>query len=252
MSGDRDHVSRLFAGLGFDAPEHDALVRLALLLTELPAPPDPDGLMPRYEELRETLVARLRGDDTDAAEEALLELYAHLHGHEAPYTAAERKTVDATGGHWCHAGGPSPVLRAGRYLRPDSVSADLGAGNGLQCLLMLRLHPHAASEQVELSSRMVEAGRALQGWLGLREDQVRWKVMDVTHYEPEGVDFLYLYRPVRPEGEGAAYYRRLAAALDRGPRPLTVFAVADPLGPFLPASFEVVHDDGHLRCYRRR
>jgi hypothetical protein len=49
--------------------------------------------------------------------------------------------MDRSGGYWCHAGGLSPVLKAGAFIEPDTVSADFGAGNGLQCLLMQKIHP---------------------------------------------------------------------------------------------------------------
>jgi hypothetical protein len=226
------------------------LLRLMELLSTLPAPPDPWNHFSRYETLQQEFIRTLDDRDADRIEESFLELYAHLHMHEAPYSVCERRAVDASGGYWCHAGGLSPILMAAPWIRPDSVSADLGAGNGLQGLLLQVLSPHRLTVQVEISERMVAIGRALQQWLGIEADRVRWVVGDLLEWDPQEVDFLYLYRPVRPEGPGASFYRRLADRLARSGRQVVVFSIADCLRSFLPASFEVFYSDGHLTCYR--
>jgi hypothetical protein len=225
--------------------------RLMELFAGLPAPPDPLGMYPEYGPLKERLLAALSEDpDGIEAEEALLSLYCHVHGNEAPYTRSERARVDATGGYWAHAGGVSPILRAGEHLRPDSVLGDFGAGNGLQGLLMQKLHPHEKTVQIEISSRMVEAGRVLQEWLDLPASRVDWIVGDVLDHGPAGMDFVYLYRPVRPVGEGRRFYERFAAELGRGVPEVVVFSIADCLREFLPDEFEIFYSDGHLTCYR--
>jgi SAM-dependent methyltransferase len=202
--------------------------------------------------LREVFLAAVSGTDFEALEEAFLALYCHLHGHEAPYTAVERRRVDETGGYWSHAGGLSPVLKAPPFIHDDTVLGDFGAGNGLQGLLIQKLRPHRLTVQIEISSRMVEAGRALAQWLSVPGERIRWIVGDVLDHEPEGMDFVYLYRPVRPEGEGRRFYERFAAALARSaPRPVVIFSVADCLAGFLGPGFTAFHADGHLTCWRR-
>ena len=231
-------------------PERSDLLRLMILLAELPAPPDPDGRLDRYPARHDRYLRAIDGDDPELVEERFLELYAHLHLHEAPYTPGERRRMDAAGGYWCHAGGLSPVVRAGRWVRPTTVSADLGAGNGLQLLLLQRLHPHPLSVQLEISSAAVEMGRQLQRWLSIPEDAVQWIVADLLEAELPDADLVYLYRPVRPTGKGAAFYRRLADHLARRDRETVVLSVADCLGSFLDASFDEVYGDGHLTCFR--
>ena len=159
--------------------------------------------------------------------------------------------MDRTGGYWSHAGGLSPILRAGPWIRPDTRSVDLGAGNGLQGLLMQRLHPHRRSVQIEISSAMVEIGRGLQRWLGVADDRVLWRADDVLTTPLGGWDFVYLYRPVRPEGPGREFYTRLAETLAAEPHEVVIFSIADPLGGFLPPIFERFYSDGHLTCYRK-
>jgi hypothetical protein len=123
-------------------------------------------------------------------------------------------------------------------------------GNGLQALLRQRLHPHARTIQVEISSRMIEAGRHLQSWLGIPADRVEWIAGDVLENIPRGMGFVYLYRPVRPEGRGRLFYERLARTLEGSPDPVVVFSIADCLREFLPTTFEVFYTDGHLTCMR--
>lgn len=243
--------SRSRPGGDDDGMEEEHYRELVRFFSTAPRPPDPIGLFPRFEELRARLRAALETKDELATEEALLTLYCHVHGHEAPLTPAERLRIDETGGYWCHAGGISPILKAVPYLTPDSVSMDLGAGNGLQCLLLWHLSPHARTIQVEISGRMVEAGRVLVPWVGVDPERVEWRIEDVTQTSLEGVDLLYLYRPLRPTGVGLRFYDRLAAELAAVPRPVTVVSVADCLRPLLPESFETVFFNGHITILRR-
>jgi hypothetical protein len=233
------------------AAERDRLVRLMALFAALQPPPDAGDHFPKYAKLQREFRDSFASSDPEQIEERLLDLYAHLHMHEAPYTPEERRRLDATGGYWSHAGGLSPILKAGDWLRPDSVSADLGAGNGLQGLLFQKLYPHRRTVQVEISSRMVEIGKQLQRWLKIPESRVEWLVGDVMSASVEGIDFLYLYRPVRPHGPGREFYGRIAAELDASDRGLVIFSIADCLRDFLSPRFEVFYSDGHLTCFRK-
>jgi len=237
---------------GRPVPERRRLVSLVELLAELAPPPDPFGLLPLYPALRERLRTAAAGDSGEQLEQAFLELYCHLHGYQAPYSSAERGTVERTGGYWCHAGGLTPILKAPDWITPATQSIDLGAGNGLQLLLVQALAPHRRTVQVEISATMCEAGRALQRWLGISEARVAWRQADVTTQSVDGVDFVYLYRPVRPDGPGAAFYRRLARELEAQEKAPVVFSIADCLGAFLSPRFERFYFDGQLACFSRR
>jgi hypothetical protein len=230
--------------------ERERLIRLMVRFAELPAPPGAGRLFPRFDGLRDGFLDAVEAGDSDLIEDRFLELYAHLHMHEAPYTPEERRAVDSSGGYWCHAGGLSPVLKAGDWIHEFSSSADLGAGNGLQGLLLQVLYPHRRSVFVEISGRMAEIGRDLQSWLGIPSHRVEWIVGDVLDVPIPEVDFLYLYRPVRPDGAGRAFYTRLAADLDARDRPIVVFSIADCLREFLSDRFRVFYTDGHLTCFR--
>lgn len=253
MTSRGEQIAPLLALLAGDerAPaERERLARLMDELARRPPPPDPGGHFPRYRELHAAFLERILGADGDAIEEAFLELYAHLHMHEAPYRPDERKRMDATGGYWAHAGGLSPILVAPDHLGPSSISADFGAGNGLQGLLFQLLAPHRRTVQIEISAEMVAIGRRLQAWLDIPADRVEWIVGDVMDHAPRGMDLIYLYRPVRPDGPGRAFYERFGAALERETRPAVILSIADCLGEFLPDRFQVFRGDGHLTCYR--
>jgi len=251
MDEARKKLQLLMEGDDRTLAEREGLIRLMLLFAELPPPPDPCGLFRDYEELKQRFLETMDGMDPEALEEAFLTLYCHVHGNEAPYTAEERERVNQTGGYWCHAGGLAPILRAGPFIHSETVLADFGAGNGLQGLLMQVLHPHKKTVQIEISSRMVEAGKHLQEWLHVPEDKVEWIVGDVLDAPMNGLDFIYLYRPVKPIGAGRRFYERLAAQVADVSTPVVIFSIADGLREFLPASFEMFYTDGHLTCYRK-
>jgi len=246
-----ERIQTLVRSLEFAEEERRHLVRLMTLFTELPAPPDPGDHFPKYEEHKEKFIESIDGKDPIAFEEAFLMLYAHVHMHEARYTPEERELMDLAGGYWTHAGGLSPILKASHWISPATVSADLGAGNGLQGLLLQYLYPHQLTIQYEISSDMVKLGERLQDWLGIPDDRVEWVVGDVCDQVFEDIDFYYLYRPVRPSTErGEAFYENLAEMLDWGEQPVVIFSIADCLKQFLSRRFKVFYTDGHLTCFR--
>ncbi len=251
MSELQHRLDQLLHTLDYPEAERGQLLRLMLLLADLPTPPDAARSFPRYDEYKQKFLTRAEGEDSEALEEAFLTLYAHLHMHEARYTPDERGRMDEAGGYWAHAGGLSPILEAAPWIRPDTVSADLGAGNGLQGMLLQILYPHRKTIQIEISSDMVELGKQLQAWLGIPTDRVEWRVKDVCDEALDGIDFIYLYRPVRPATEkGRAFYTRLAKTLDETPSEVVVFSIADCLRDFLSPRFEMLYTDGHLTCFR--
>jgi len=245
-----DDLSEIFDDDDRSPAERERLVVLMDLFAALGPPPDPFGLYGEFESLQRRFVDAVATRDPDAVEETFLSLYCHVHGYEAPYSATERRRMDETGGYWCHAGGLSPILKAGDHISPESVSADFGAGNGLQGLLMMKLYPHALTRQIEISGRMIESGRQLQDWLGIAPERVEWIAGDVLDQSPRGIDFIYLYRPVRPEGEGRLFYERFAAELAMQDREAVIFSIADCLREFLGPEFRIFYRDGHLTCFR--
>lgn len=206
-------------------------------------------LFPGYEDLhRELQAGRAAGDD-ERIEETVTRLYCLLHGGGSAYDPEERRRLDALGGYWCHAGGLNPLARAAPFIGPATRLVDYGAGNGFQGLLFQHLYPHRLTTLVELSGPMVESGRRLQALMGVPEGRVAWVHGDVIDVSPRQFDFVYLYRPMRPEGPGRAFYEMVAREAARAEHALTIFSVADCLRDFLPAVFKVFYEDGHLTCF---
>ena len=114
--------------------------------------------------LQRRLRDSLAGGTGEAIEEAFLAFYVHLHGHEAPYTPEERQRVRATGGYWCHAGGLSPILKAPDFLGEEATAIDLGAGNGLQLLLMQVLAETSDPRSIEEAGLRLPAPGLLYWW----------------------------------------------------------------------------------------
>ena len=239
-----------FVASGWSSDEAERLAGLTELFLRLSTPSAPRGSFPDFARLQDRLAASAQREDPESIEERLLELYAHLHMHEAPYSIDERRRMDAAGGYWNHAGGLSPILKAGPWIGEHTVSADFGAGNGLQGLLLQVLYPHTRTVQVEISARMAEIGEELREWLGVPPDRVNWIVDDVLNVPATGYDFIYLYRPVRPDGPGRPFYVRFAREVESEPRPPVIFSIADCLRDFLSDRYEVFHGDGHLTCFR--
>jgi hypothetical protein len=238
------------AATGWDRDEARRLSRLVGLFLDRPAPPDAPPAFPDYTRLRDRLAEAVETEGPEEVEARTLELYAHLHMNEAPYSPDERRRMDAAGGYWNHAGGLSPILKAGPWIARHTVTADLGAGNGLQGLLLQALYPHARTVQVEISARMRDVGEELREWLGIPRERVSWIIDDLLNVPVVGYDFIYLYRPVRPEGPGHDFYARLAREVESQPRPPVIFSVADCLRGVLSDRYEVFYGDGHLTCFR--
>lgn len=246
-------LARRLVETGRDAQEAGLLARLVLRFLILPNPPGGESVFPRYSELQNTLESATLNGSGEELEEAFLELYAHVHMNEAPYTSDERQKMDEAGGYWNHAGGLSPVLKAQGWIQPDMVSADFGAGNGLQALLLQLLYPHARTDLIEISSQMKEIGEGLQEWLGISSDRINWINDDVLDVSATGYNFIYLYRPVRPEGVGRDFYTRFAREVESEETPPVIFSIADCLRDFLSEDrYEVVYGDGHLTCFKPR
>ncbi|MDH3814652.1 MAG: hypothetical protein OEV48_09200, partial [Acidobacteriota bacterium] len=91
-------LARRLIETGRDSAEADRLARLILRFLILPSPPDGPSSFPRYGELQNKLETVTLRSNGEAIEDAFLELYAHIHMHEAPYTSEERRRLDEAGG----------------------------------------------------------------------------------------------------------------------------------------------------------
>lgn len=207
--------------------------------------------VPGIERLADGCVQAREGEDAEAREFALIELYGRLHRAGATYTERENRVLEGCRGIGNQPGGIAPVLMAARIIGAQSVVADLGAGNGLQGLLLERLRPHAGTLQIELSSEMTRTGRIFQEAMGIARDKVRWINRDMADVPLDGVDFVYIHRPAKPLGSGNLLYRKIADKLSAAQGPVTVLSIADCLGRFLGGEFSVHYENDLLTCFVR-
>ena len=203
---------------------------------------------PMCASMKTALTKALRADD-DAIEHAVTGFYAALHAADAGYTDEELVELKSMRGYGCHAGGLTPIHHAGAFISPGTVSADYGAGNGLQGLLLQAVYPHRRTVQIEISGGMIQRGRRLQSMMGIADERVHWLRANIAEVPPDGFDFIYMYLPCRPEGEGEAFYRDFSRRLTESGRNVMVFSVADCLKRYADSSWKAVHDDGHLACF---
>lgn len=242
----------LFSGAGRDEGEIGLFASLFDLFSSLA---EDDSLAGTYPELPSLVAAcgnSLQSGRADGAETGLAAAYAYLHGADKAYSPAERTKLDALGGYWCHAGGFSPLWRAREHIFPDTCLADYGAGNGLQGLLFQHLYPHRRTTLIEISGPMIERGRELQRAMKIADERIEWIHGSVEKVAPSRFDFIYIYRPLRPEGEaGRRFYRQFAADLASSGGRVVIFSIADCLKDFLDRSCRLFYDDGQLACFRK-
>lgn len=187
--------------------------------------------------------------DPSSIEDALLTLYIQLHNAGSRYSPSEKEILKKRNAYLCHPGGLSPLIMAEKFIKPESIVADLGAGNGLQGLLLQRICPHRKTLQIELSSELIRLGKIFQEALGISSNRIEWIHDDILNVSIESADFVYIYRPAKPLDSGRELYKAIAHKLSAGNKPLVVFSVADCLAAFLDKRFSVFYTDGHLTCF---
>lgn len=204
---------------------------------------------PELDRYAKNLEDALESGDIALVEISLLSLYTRLHGAGSGYSPREREQLSKRKGYACYPGGLSPLVKAVQFIGPDSVVTDLGAGNGLQGLLLQRICPHRKTIQVEISSQLIRVGRMFQQALGIDADRVEWIHDDIVRVSVEEADFVYLYLPAKPLDGGREVYEAIARTLSMAEKPRVIFSIADCLAGFLGREFSVAYTDGHLTCF---
>jgi hypothetical protein len=221
-------------------------------LLKIVADPNVQAEIPDIDNYVNSLTGSLRKSDQSSLESNLLKLYERLHRAGSVYSTDERNLLIERRGYACHPGGLSPLVKAAGFVRPESIVADLGAGNGLQGLLLQCLRPHRKTIQIEISCEMIRIGRIFQRALGIGDEHIEWINDDIMNVPINTVDFVYIYLPAKPIENGVEVYKSIAKKLSATGRPLIVFSVADCLARFLGGQFSVFYTDGHLTCFARQ
>jgi len=227
------------------------VARIASALDKLASNSAIRELSPQVLEAHEHYLAVQESEDISEKESPLLEIYLRLHALGWSYSHDEETALAKARGNTNIPGGLAPLVLAGEFIQPGTILADLGAGNGLQGLLMQYLYPHQRTILIELSSSMIETGKRFQKILGIPDEKVLWMREDIKKSDFSEVDLVYLYRPARPHGEGNALYQYIADQLYRIPKPVVVISVADCFGRFLDAAFTVVFESEHISVFQK-
>jgi len=207
--------------------------------------------MPDLDQYIKDILSALENGDPSSIEDALLTLYIQLHNAGSRYSPSEKEILKKRNAYLCHPGGFSPLIIAKKFIRPETIVADLGAGNGLQGLLLQCICPHRRTIQIELSAELIRIGNIFQEALGISSDRIEWIHDDIVNVSIDTADFIYLYRPAKPLESGKELYQSIARKLSSGNKPLVIFSVADCLGQYLDTRFSISYTDGHLTCFVR-
>ena len=200
-------------------------------LLKLSASPEVVGLVPEAKAWREHLLGAKKDGDLEEREYALLELYRTLHTAGSGYSKEEQERLNQQKGLHGLSGGLMPLFLAARLMDETTRMVDLGAGNGLQGILLQRLAPHAHTLQVELSSSHVAMGKLFQKVSGVPQSRMDWHIGDLFKAELGTPHLIYLYRPVRPSEVTKPLYQKLAKTMETMEPAPTIVSVADCLTP---------------------
>lgn len=197
------------------------------------------------------LKARDKGD-IHSQEYALLQLYSKLHSAGSIYSPSEIELFRKRNAYSCHPSGLLPLIMAQHFINPNTISADLGAGNGLQGLLLQCLYPHQRTLQIEFSSELIRVGKIYQKVLGVSDERIKWIHDDIVNVSLEGVDFIYMYLPAKPFDGGLEVYNAIVNKLCTRDKPFVIFSIYDCLGKFLNNQFSIFYSDGYLTCFVKK
>ena len=239
----RDNVYKVKETLKIE----DALLEIALT-------PEFQTIDPEVKEFRQRLVNARDKDDHDnneieEREYALLKLYLSIHRLGTDYSSAESQHLTGTMGCKNQPGGLGPLILGAKFIKPHMTILDLGAGNGLQGLLLKRLSPHKLTVQAELSESLVLMGKRLQG--ALEMDNIKWITDDIRNVDTKGIDMCYLYRPSKPGGHGNELNETIAQKLKAQGGPTVIISVADTLRKYLNTTFNIHYQNEDMTCFVR-
>lgn len=197
----------------------------------------------------EDLLNSISSNDNEQREASLIDLYLCLHKAGASYNQCEQRLMDEKKGLKWLPGGIMPVVFASYIMKPQFTFVDLGAGNGLQGLMLQYISPHRLTRQIELSGSHLNTGRIYRKVLGIHETQVSFENADIFDSSFYGVDVFYMYRPARPMGEGINIYKNINAKLLALKNPFFLISVADCFEPFITMDYKVVYSNEFLKIF---
>jgi hypothetical protein len=199
--------------------------------------------------LKNQLLYAKKNNDTDKRESLLIELYLALHKAGAGYSRSENKVLENKKGLKWLPGGLMPLVFASFIIKPGDVFIDLGCGNGLQGILLKMVAPHKKTRQIELSKKYLETGNIFVEALGLDKPGFSFENNDIGAVDVSDADFIYMYRPARPMGEGKLFYENLAEKFSRIKKNFYLLSVADCFEPFIKSKYIKIYSNDFLSIF---
>lgn len=188
-------------------------------------------------------------NNIEKREELLTDLYLLLHRYGAGYSSNEKKFMERSRGLKWLPGGLMPLVLGSYLMRSDFEFCDLGCGNGLQGFLMQALCPHKKTRQVEISESYLKSGNIFLNPLKIDKKKTSFENTDIKDFEMNDTDFVYMYRPARPMGEGAVLYKNLADKFFLNKKNFYLLSVADCFEPFIKGKYEKIYQNEFLSIF---
>lgn len=195
------------------------------------------------------LISSKKNRDPEKREMSLIDLYLLFHKYGAGYSLEEEQFMEKSKGLKWLPGGLMPLVLGSYLMKPEYEFCDLGSGNGFQGYLMQGLCPHRSTRQIEISDKYLRAGEIFLDPLGIDKKKISFENTDISNFEMKDTDFVYMYRPARPMGEGSVLYQNLADKFYSNKKSFYLLSVADCFETFIKGDYEKIYYNEYLSIF---
>ncbi|MDY0132041.1 MAG: methyltransferase [Desulforegulaceae bacterium] len=229
--------------------EEEKILRIEEVLIKLSFEESVFSKIKEAQEIGFELIKAQKAKDIEKREMLLINLYLLFHKYGAGYSFEEEKFMEKSKGLKWLPGGLMPLVLGSYLMKPEYEFCDLGCGNGFQGILMQALSPHSKTRQVEISKNYLEAGRIFLKPLKIDKEKISFENTDISNFKMKETDFVYMYRPSRPMGEGAQLYRNLSNRFYLNKKSFYLLSVADCFEPFIKGDYEKIYQNEYLSIF---
>jgi hypothetical protein len=195
------------------------------------------------------LLTAKKNNDLEKREIFLTKLYLLFHRFGAGYTIEEEKFIEKSKGLKWLPGGLMPLVLGSYFMKPEYEFCDLGCGNGFQGILMQVLCPHKKTRQIEIAGSYLKKGEIFLSLPEIDKKKFCFENIDIADFQMKSADFLYMYRPARPMGEGSILYEKLADKFFKAKKSFYLLSVADCFEPFIKCSYKKIYQNEFLSIF---
>ncbi|MCB9494570.1 MAG: hypothetical protein H6681_03885 [Desulfobacteraceae bacterium] len=195
------------------------------------------------------LLSAKENNDLEKREIFLTKLYLLFHKFGAGYSHEEEKFIQRSKGLKWLPGGLMPVVLGSYLMKSEYEFCDLGCGNGFQGILMQVLCPHKKTRQIEIAGSYLNKGEIFLSLPEIDREKICFENIDISDFQMQSADFIYMYRPARPMGEGSLIYQKLSDKFLNAEKSFYLLSVADCFEPFIKGSYERVYQNEFLNIF---